>query len=740
MGQIKTHKKKSSTEIKKKLSLHHRINLDKLSEKYDNFNFQVGDFNKILSNYSIPSFEEENDVSEIIQTLKSKSQKRRLTNPKKKDKETENKPKTTIDNDVLSNFFNSKSTEIKLKESNPNPNLDINFNIDDNFNFNEPRIEAKTHKKVKFNEENQKNQLPYPKKTLDNLIERVSRFPNQNNTHLNSNSSFNSSSNNLNKNQNTHQIVKPIPRIVYNPDPRVPLSSMINYNTQLEAKENQQIQQQKEKLLNLNEIKKDSKKIIKINNKYFNLKDDDLDEESNTNNSNQQNTNSLNNNLEDEPRKKAIVKPTPIIKPKAKTKEEIYQENLANQIELVELKMKEFEDYSEYLPNNHPTLIQLKIDIINEKRKLKELLPEAKEPKKNKELKENSFSTEMNLDIEPNQQQLNNFNSNFNFNSKEPRKLEKEKEKLNTSFGNNLIFKYDPKIVEKEFQQKYMNSHNTLNKTEKSKRFNKFNKNITQLKQQNQLNQSNQSNLITEQPKKLFNNFPLSRKPFNQNQNLNQNPSNLPRNHIQNVKPKVNEYKTVYCVSDDEDFPVPEKKVMVKEINNTTCEIPIIIESNKQHSTTFNKKPLIIDNNNNNNNNNNSKSILLDESIQQQQVIQQKPVIQQPIIKERKNKTLINPNKFKNKSRKNNEETNNNYYNEDKEICPNKWNSLNYNDENDIITHIKPVKLTQKKVKDFLVSEKITNENKNIPTDLMNFLYSSITENSYQVKFVDVLN
>ena len=133
MGQIKTHKKKSSTEVKKKLSLHHRINLDKLCEKYENFNYQVDDFNKILSNYSIPSFEEENDMSEIIQTLKSKSQKRRLTNPKKKEKsnDTENKIKTTIDDTVLSNFFNTKSNEIELKQSVTNDLYQVVYVIED---------------------------------------------------------------------------------------------------------------------------------------------------------------------------------------------------------------------------------------------------------------------------------------------------------------------------------------------------------------------------------------------------------------------------------------------------------------------------------------------------------------------------------------------------------------------------------------------------------------------------------
>ena len=259
------------------------------------------------------------------------------------------------------------------------------------------------------------------------------------------------------------------------------------------------------------------------------------------------------------------------------------------------------------------------------------------------------------------------------------------------------------------------------NKPEKSKKVNKFIKNINQ--------NSNEKKLLPkEQPGNQFNHFPITRKPFNINSNPNipfTYNNNVPlQNSNQNlIKPKakdINEYKTIYCVSDDEDFPVPQKKVMVKEINNTTCEIPIepicIINKPQHH---------IIDNN--------------DKLILSEILIQPLPLsLIKPFEKERKNKTLINTNKFKTKIKKNNIDVN--YYNEDKETSPNKWNSVNYNNENDILTHIKPVKLTQKKVKDFLVNQKITNENKNIPTNLMNFLYSSITENSYQVKFVDVLN
>ena len=48
--------------------------------------------------------------------------------------------------------------------------------------------------------------------------------------------------------------------------------------------------------------------------------------------------------------------------------------------------------------------------------------------------------------------------------------------------------------------------------------------------------------------------------------------------------------------------------------------------------------------------------------------------------------------------------------------------------------------MTQKKVRDFLVKEKITNPNKNLPENLANFLYSSITANDYQVNFIDIVN
>jgi hypothetical protein len=98
---------------------------------------------------------------------------------------------------------------------------------------------------------------------------------------------------------------------------------------------------------------------------------------------------------------------------------------------------------------------------------------------------------------------------------------------------------------------------------------------------------------------------------------------------------------------------------------------------------------------------------------------------------------MINHNRFKNKSLKRGQSSD--LYCPDKEEHPLQWQSILYNDQIDILTHVKPVKLTQKKIKDFLIKEKITNENKNIPTELMNFLYSSITENDYHVNFINIL-
>jgi hypothetical protein len=92
---------------------------------------------------------------------------------------------------------------------------------------------------------------------------------------------------------------------------------------------------------------------------------------------------------------------------------------------------------------------------------------------------------------------------------------------------------------------------------------------------------------------------------------------------------------------------------------------------------------------------------------------------------------MVNTNKFKRQS----------FKREDKN--PKQWDRIKYNiDIENMPLHLQlqPIKLTQKKIKDFLIKEKITSNNNHLPSDLANFLYSSIKANDFQVNFIDVLN
>jgi hypothetical protein len=337
-------------------------------------------------------------------------------------------------------------------------------------------------------------------------------------------------------------------------------------------------------------------------------------------------------------------------KPKQKTKDETYQEQLQSQIHLIEEKITEYDTYSSYLPESHPFLLELRIEIINQKKKLKELIPNE-----NKSVR-------------------NNIENNTNTS--------------NTSNNPNLVFKYDQKLAEKEHMEMMKNHY-----MHKSHKINKHHKPI--------------KNIIS--------------------------------------KP----------------LPTQHKKVIVNESNNKTC--PIIIaprKENKVYEPVIKKelidikepkkepidikepKKELIDIKE-------PKKELIDIKEPKKELIDIKEPKKEPIdiivprkepseIKEpRKHKTIINHNKFKNTKFHRDKSD---FYIEDKEISPNKWNSMVCDDLSNIKTHVKPVKLTHKKVKDFLIKESITNENNKMPTELMNFLYSSITENAYQINFIDVLN
>ena len=112
MEPSKTHKKKKP--------LKSRINLDKLAENIDNFNFEVADFKKILNQYSIPSFNEnEKEITDVIHVLKSKSHKKK---PKRKLESTSSN--NVVDKKTLDNFFDSiPNDELVSKLCSKNKNL-----------------------------------------------------------------------------------------------------------------------------------------------------------------------------------------------------------------------------------------------------------------------------------------------------------------------------------------------------------------------------------------------------------------------------------------------------------------------------------------------------------------------------------------------------------------------------------------------------------------------------------------
>ncbi len=231
------------------------------------------------------------------------------------------------------------------------------------------------------------------------------------------------------------------------------------------------------------------------------------------------------------------------------------------------------------------------------------------------------------------------------------------------------------------------------------------------------------------------------------------NVKEINNNEINNKIIKNNEIKIVNIENeyleyplDDEEIPLPEKKVSVKEDSNLTCEIEIIEnkedeqeqynnQEEKEDEIKANEIKFIIET---------KKDEVRKDEVRKDEVRKdevRKEEVRKEEVKEEKNKrkskTMINSNRFKKKN-------DNVYYcNKDKEINPKQWDTLQYESDLDLIPlHLRfqPVKITHKKVRDFLVKEKITNENKNLPENLANFLYTSITSNDYQVNFIDIIN
>jgi hypothetical protein len=172
----KTHKKK-------KVSILEQINIDKLADKIDVDNFKISDFTNVLKKYSIPSFSEENnnDVNNILQNLKSKSQ--------KKKKQVERKPVEKLaSKEEITEFFASK----------------IKKNEEEIIKKNEEKIKTQK-KKVSFEES---------KYSLDDLINNAKN----NNNHKNNNNNV----------DNNHKISISRPKIKYDPNVNILLNTNID--------------------------------------------------------------------------------------------------------------------------------------------------------------------------------------------------------------------------------------------------------------------------------------------------------------------------------------------------------------------------------------------------------------------------------------------------------------------------------------------------------------------------------
>ena len=694
----------SSKTHKKKKPLKSRINLDKLAENINNFNFEVDDFKKILTQYSIPGFNENDnnsEVTDVIHALKSKSHKRKLR------KKTE----STVDKVTLDNFFNSVINNIETK------------------NKLEESEQGKTHKKVKFVDEKsfeisippkpltltmtpsstciKPKPIHLKKNTLDSLIENVGKYP-------------------MNV-ERPNEKQTPKNRILYNPDPSINIreyvSHSLNHQHQHQHPQHPQHQHQHPQHQHHQPLKDESNKVKVIRLHGDNVFLDDMEENEKESEKNIEDNDNDKDNVKDKDKGKDVKPKKPHL-----TKEELYQETLANQISLIESKIKEYDDYFSKLPPNHPILLQLRIDIIKDKKKLQDLLPE--QPNKLKEKmkykgkdqeKSNIIIPRKDIDIDIDTEDLpvNDITDVLiggggGGSSRGGNYKLKEEEKKKKKDDEHLVFRYDPKVAERDYQQWIKNNSKTPIKSLKAPK-------------KGLLNNQRPPNMLGKEGQ-----HPSLSKKINKTTEIKENQSKsvigIPRfpsntDYIKKpipLKKHVNEIKSVYYDTDEEDFPLPQKKVTVKETNNKTCEINITDKIISMEETDT-QKPI-----------SQSKSII------ENQVPPINPNRNDKVFK--KGKTMINPNKFKNKPIKGGGSGSKFFYSEDMEKYPTQWDSINCNEDDNIVTHVKPVKLTQKKVKDFLVKERITNENKNIPSNLMNFLYSSITENSYQVNFIDVLN
>jgi hypothetical protein len=719
----------------KKKDFKNRVDIDKLSEKLasKNLNFDINDFKKTLDKYSIPSIgNENNDVNDFLRDLKTKTQKRKK------------KAEIYLDGinppDDIQKFTSSITSEskifkpkpIRLSTPSPNPYQKQNTTLDDDCDDEEPRtrFKTKTQKRVKFNIESPKLKRKHeepnnPRYNLDSLLETAKTITRNDAT--------------LDKNKN---IIKPIPE---KPEDKIRVirvdAKLFGLNDDEEeqkklekGKERERERLEREREREREKLEREKKERDKRERELEKEKERErLEKEKQEKEIEKEREKERLRELrelkellreKDKEREREKEKQLQLERAKErelekeririekeklrerlrpKTKEELYQESLAIQIGLVEDKINQLEYLTQYLPPNHSSIIQLQVDIITEKKKLKEMLPANKKEKKGKitDLTKHdvdSFKHFYSKDKVEKEDKEDKEDECVIIDTKtKPKKEERKEERKEENIN---IFKYDRKIVEREYQERYQHLHN-----------------------QNQVARNNRNNTTSTRYSSHSSTTPSIQKATTLS-----SLALIPRKTEQQNREYNNYCK--YPIEED-DFPMPEKKVIVMESSNMTCEIPMVVDCDNITA--------------------NAKFVELDEEIDgysNQNRFSNKPNIEnkKQILKpfDERKKTMINTKRYKktpdtepqslinqNNNPNNNSNNNNPNINEKEK---------GEETEQQRPFRQKPIKLTQKREKDYLVNKKIINENKNIPENLMNFLYSSMLDNDYQINFIDILN
>lgn len=701
---IKTQKRKKKSEP----SISERLDLDRLSQYLDDF--QLNEFREILAKYSIPFNEFNSRDLEGLKSLKEKVVTRKTHKRSLSHKEKTQKNSSNLQPQKLNQFLKSKSEEIQKAKSNSTTNA-----------------QGKTQKKVRFSKQNQiveecLNNTPKNKRnTLDYLIYR--RQPNQ---EIRKEPEL---SRRYDTGQTTKEIFVPSYHD-YNPEPkREPRNEVRNESRNESKSELGYDSPSRDDLNSYLESELNSRNNSRNNHfdqnsmeKEFALPSyqpsSNFNPSKNYSRSNtRQSSHSRNNRNLDHDSYSQETRLVNYRKPRKQSrnhqiiqKRKTYEEELAELINVIETKTNAYRYHQERVLPDDPRLLKLRLSIISDKKRLKEMLPQKEAPKSKSQSK--SF------------------------------RVEKKSE--------SSMFKIDHKAMDKEYkeyyqrwkrqQQQYQDYVNGFQKSEPkpdSKPDSKPEKFKKQRKKENKLG-FNYPIKRSEEIKHTH--VPVSNpKPKEEIKNIYLDedegvPYLVPPEQIIKDSNHDPSLEATMVIEDMETFVEP-RKVQINENDNAIVQIPredkqehidnsvlkLELEPELKPQTKFDSEY-----------DSDSLSSSDSEDDLEDDPIEDGIPEEQLEASRRSKKTLKNHKKYHSGSggvRGTISKDNQN----------GQWESIPFQSGVNGSPHVKPVKLTQKRIKDFLVKEKITGENKEIPKDLMEFLYSTITESGYKVNFIDLL-